>query len=161
MELPIVKRLKKDLDELYHELNVRIPKDLQEAAAHGDLSENAEYEAARSRQDFVRARIAQLEERMRQLSLYNLSSIPRDMIAYGSRVKLEDSDDGAMLEYQIVFPEEVDPAAGYISLHSPIGQALLRKTVGDEVEVVTPQGKRTYQIVALATLHELTERVES
>ncbi|MGE0681723.1 MAG: GreA/GreB family elongation factor [Candidatus Binatia bacterium] len=161
MELPIVKRLKKDLEELYHELNVRIPKDLQEAAAHGDLSENAEYEAARARQDFVRARIAQFEERMRQLSLYNLSSIPRDVIAYGSRVKLEDIDDGVMTEYRIVFPEEVDPAAGHISLHSPIGQALLRKAVGDEVEVVTPEGKRTYHVVELLTLHELTGEVES
>jgi transcription elongation factor GreA len=161
MELPIIKRLKKDLEELYHELNVRIPKDLQEAAAHGDLSENAEYEAARARQDFVRARIAQLEERIRQLSLYNLSSIPKDLVAYGSRVKLENIDDGAMLEYQIVFPEEVNPATGHISLHSPIGQALLRKAVGDEVEVVTPQGKQTYQIVELLTLHELAEGVES
>lgn len=161
MELPIVKRLKKDLEELYHELNVRIPKDLQEAAAHGDLSENAEYEAARARQDFVRARIAQLEERMRQLSLYNLSSIPKDVIAYGSRVKLEDIDDGEMIEYQIVFPEEVDPTAGHISLHSPIGQALLRRAVGDEVEVVTPQGKRTYQVIELLTLHELAEELES
>lgn len=157
MELPIVKRLKKDLEELYHELTVRIPKDLHEAAAHGDLSENAEYEAARARQDFVRARIGQLEERMRQLSLYNLSSIPRDMVAYGSRVKIEDTDDGEICEYRIVFPEEVDPATGHISLHSPIGQALLRKAVGDEVEVVTPQGKRRYQLIALLTLHDLTE----
>lgn len=155
MELPIVKRLKRDLEELYHELNVRIPKDLQEAAAHGDLSENAEYEAARSRQDFVRARIAQLEERVRQLALYNLSSIPQSMIAYGSRVKLEDVEVGEVVEYQIVFPEEVDPAAGYISLHSPLGQALLHKEVGDEVEVVTPQGKRYYQIISLLTLHDL------
>jgi transcription elongation factor GreA len=161
MELPIVKRLKKDLDELYYELNVRIPKDLQEAAAHGDLSENAEYDAARSRQDFVRARIAQLEERMRQLSLYNLSSIPKDVVAYGSRVTLENVDDGATIEYHIVFPEEVDPAAGHISLHSPIGQALLRKAVGDEVEVVTPQGKKTYEIIGLLTLHELTAGGES
>lgn len=161
MELPIVKRLKKDLDELYHELNVRIPRDLHEAAAHGDLSENAEYEAARARQDFVRARIAQLEERMRQLSLYNLSSIPRDVVAYGSRVKLEDVDDGEVREYQIVFPEEVEPSTGQISLHSPIGQALLRKTVGDEVEVVTPQGKRTYQLIALLTLHDLTQGIVS
>ena len=156
MELPIVKRLKKDLDELYHELNVRIPKDLHEAAAHGDLSENAEYDAARARQDFVRARIAQLEERMRQLSLYNLSSIPKDVVAYGSRVKLEKIDDGVTTEYQIVFPEEVNPATGHISLHSPIGQALLRKAVGDEVEVVTPQGKQTYQIIDLLTLHDLS-----
>lgn len=161
MELPIVKRLKGDLEVLYHELNVRIPKDLQEAAAHGDLSENAEYEAARSRQDFVRARIAQLEERMRQLSLYNLSSIPHAMVAYGSRVKLEDIEDGQITEYQIVFPEEVDPAVGHISLHSPIGQALLRKAAGDEVEVITPQGKRCYQIIDLLTLHDLTEESSS
>jgi len=157
MDLPIVKRLKHDLEALYHELNVRIPKDLQEAAAHGDLSENAEYDAARSRQDFVRARIAQLEERLRQLSLYNLSSIPHAMVAYGSRVKLEDIEGGQVIEYQIVFPEEVDPAAGHISLHSPIGQALLRKAVGDEVEVITPQGKRCYQIIDLMTLHDLAQ----
>jgi transcription elongation factor GreA len=161
MEIQIVNRLKKDLEELYHELNVRIPKDLQEAAAHGDLSENAEYEAARARQDFVRARIAQLEERMRQLSLYNLSSIPKDVVAYGSRVKLEDTDDGTIMEYQIVFPEEVDAATGHISLHSPIGQALLRKAVGDEVEVITPQGKRTYQLMELLTLHDFTEELRS
>src|SRR5215510_11634152 len=161
MELPIVKRLKRDLEGLYHELNVRIPKDLQEAAAHGDLSENAEYEAARARQDFVRARIAQLEERMRQLSLYNLSSIPRELVAYGSRVKLEDINEGGIIEYRIVFPEEVDPATGHISLHSPIGQALLRRAVGDEVEVVTPQGKRAYQIIELLTLHDLTEESDS
>ena len=155
MELPIVKRLKRDLEDLYHELNVRIPKDLQEAAAHGDLIENAEYEAARARQDFVRARIAQFEERVRQLSLYDLSSIPQAVVAYGSRVKLEDVEAGEVTEYRIVFPEEVDPAAGCISLHSPIGQALLHKEVGDEVEVVTPQGKRYYQIVSLLTLHDL------
>ena len=157
MELPIVKRLKQELGTLSHELNVRIPKDLQEAAAHGDLSENAEYEAARARQDFVRVRIAQLEERLRQLSLYNLSSIPHEVVAYGSRVKLEDIEAGEIIEYQIVFPEEVDPAVGHISLHSPIGQALLRKAVGDEVEVVTPQGKRCYQIIDLVTLHDLAE----
>jgi transcription elongation factor GreA len=155
MELPIVKRLKRDLEGLYHELKVRIPKDLQEAAAHGDLSENAEYEAARARQDFVRARIAQLEERVRQLSLYNLSSIPQAVVAYGSRVKLAEVEAGEVTEYQIVFPEEVDPAVGCISLHSPLGQALLHKEAGDEVEVVTPQGKRYYQIISLLTLHDL------
>ncbi len=112
MALPIAKRLKQDLEELYHELNVKIPKDLHEAAAHGDLRENAEYEAARSRQDFVRARIAQLQERMSQVSMYDLSNIPKGVIAYGSRVKLADIDTGEILEYEIVFPEEVDPASG-------------------------------------------------
>lgn len=155
MDLPVVKKLKKELEDLYHELNVRIPKELQEAAAHGDLSENAEYEAARARQDYVQARVAQLTERIQQLSLYNLSSIPKDSVAYGSRVKLEEVDSGQVSEYQIVFPEEVDPAAGQISLHSPLGQALLHKELDDEVEVVTPQGKQSYTIIDLATLHDI------
>jgi transcription elongation factor GreA len=77
------------------------------------------------------------------------------VVAYGSRVKLEDIQEGEVREYQIVFPEEVDPAAGYISLHSPLGQALLHKEAGDEIEVVTPQGKRLYQIISLLTLHDL------
>ena len=155
MELPIVKRLKQELEKLSYELNVRIPKDLQEAAAHGDLSENAEYDAARARQDYVRARLAQLQERLRQLSLYDLSSIPKTAVAYGSRVKLEEVDSGEVSEYQIVFPEEVDPAVGQISLNSPIGQALLHKELDDEVEVVTPQGKQFYTIVDLVTLYDV------
>jgi len=157
MELPIQKRLKEDLEGLRYELTVQIPKALQEAAAQGDLSENAEYESARARQDFLRARVRQLEERLREIAMYDFSSIPRDMVAYGSRVKLEDVNNGQVNEYQIVFPEEVDPNAGHVSLNSPIGQALLRKEVGDEVEVITPQGKRTYQIMELLTLHDLTK----
>lgn len=160
MELPIVTRLKKELEELYYELKVKLPKDLQEAAAHGDLSENAEYDAARARQDFVRARIAGLEERMSQLAMYDISNIPKDVVAYGSLVTLEDIDSGEVIKYEIVFPEEVDPASGKISLDSPIGQALLRKSVDDEAEVVTPQGKRVYEITGLLTLHELTPKAE-
>lgn len=158
MELPIRKRLREELESLRHELTVQVPKALQEAAAQGDLSENAEYESARARQDFLRARVRQLEERVRQIAMYDFSNIPRDMVAYGSRVKLEDMNSGQEMEYQIVFPEEVDPSAGHVSLNSPIGQALLRKEVGDEVEVITPQGKRTYQILKLQTLHDLTEK---
>ena len=153
MELPVVTRLKKDLQELLHELNVKLPRELQEAAAHGDLSENAEYEAAKSRQEFVRARIGQMQGRIRELSMYTLASIPRDVVAYGSRVTVEDVEEGATIEYRIVFPEEVDAASGAISLSSPIGKALLNRSVGDDVEVQTPGGKRSYQIVGLITLH--------
>ena len=154
MELPVVIRLKKELQDLLHELNVKLPKELQEAAAHGDLSENAEYEAAKSRQEFVRARIAQMQARIRELSMYTLASIPHDVVAYGSRVTVEDNEEGSTIEYRIVFPEEVDAAAGAISLSSPIGRALLNRGVGDEVEVQTPGGKRSYSIVGLVTLHE-------
>jgi len=154
MELPVVQRLKKELADLQYELTHKIPKDLQEAASHGDLSENAEYEAAKSRQEFVRARIAQVQGRIRELSLYNIQSIPSGVVAYGSRVTVEDLDEGESIVYEIVFPEEVNAAAGQISLSSPVGRALLNKAVGDEVEVQTPRGKRSYQITQLITLHE-------
>jgi transcription elongation factor GreA len=154
MELPVIQRLKKELSELQYELSHKLPKELEEARAHGDLSENAEYEAAKNRQEFVRARIAQIQSRIRELSLYNIHSIPQDVVAYGSRVTVEDLDEGESLVYEIVFPEEVNAAAGQISLGSPLGRALLNKAVGDEVEVHTPRGKRSYQITELVTLHQ-------
>jgi len=154
MELPVLTRLKRELADLKHELTFKLPKELEAARAHGDLSENAEYEAAKNRQDFVRSRIAQLEGRVRELSMYNISSIPNDVVAYGSRVTVED-DKGEAIVYEIVFPEEVDAANGRISLSSPIGRALLNKTVGDEVVVQTPSGKRTYEIIELVTLPQL------
>jgi len=156
MELPVLAKLKKELADLKYELTFQLPKELAAAAAHGDLSENAEYEAAKHRQDFVRSRIAQLEGRIRELSMYTVASIPQGVVGYGSRVKLVDADgdDDAAVDYQIVFPEEVDAARGQISLSSPIGRALMSKTVGDEVEVQTPSGRRTYQIVELVTFHE-------
>ncbi len=154
MELPVLTRLKKELADLKHELTHKLPKELETARAHGDLSENAEYEAAKNRQDFVRSRIAQLEGRVRELSMYNIASIPAAVVAYGSRVVVEDVDAGEPTTYEIVFPEEVDAANGKISLSSPLGRALMNKAVGDEVEVQTPRGKRTYQIVELETFHE-------
>jgi transcription elongation factor GreA len=87
------------------------------------------------------------------LSLYNIQSIPHGVIAYGSKVTLED-DDGQTQVYEIVFPEEVEAAAGRISLSSPIGKALINKAAGDEIEVQTPNGKRAYQIIGLVTLHD-------
>jgi transcription elongation factor GreA len=154
MELPVIQKLKKELNDLQNELKYKIPKDLQEAASHGDLSENAEYEAAKHRQDFVRARIGQLQGRIRELAVFNVDSIPHGVVAYGSKVTVEDLDEGDSQVYEIVMPEEVDPTAGRISLSSPVGRALLNKEVGDEVEVQTPRGKRSYQITELVTMHE-------
>jgi len=158
MDLPILVRLKKEVADLRHELTFKIPKELQTAAAHGDLSENAEYEAAKERQDFVRSRIAQLEARVRELSMYTIASIPPGVVAYGSRVTVED-DAGESTTYDIVFPEEADAGKRQISLSSPLGRALLNKGVGDEVEVQAPTGKRSYQIIELVTFHE--RRAES
>lgn len=154
MELPVVQKLKKELQDLQYELKHKLPKELEEARAHGDLSENAEWEAAKARQDIVQSRIAHISGRIRELSLYTLSSIPEGVVAYGSRVTLEDLDEGEETTYRIVFPEEADVANGKISISSPLGRALVNRKIDDEVEVVTPKGKRHYAIVDLVTIHE-------
>ncbi len=156
MELPIIQRLKKELADLQHELSHRLPRELEEARAHGDLSENAEYEAAKARQEIVQARISQIGGRIRELSMYTVASIPQGVVAYGSRVTVEDLEEGEEIIYSLVFPEEAEVSQGRISLGSPLGRALLNRTIGDEIEVQTPKGKRRYQIVDLITIHEIT-----
>jgi len=154
MELPAVRRLRKEIEQLRYELQRKLPKELEAARAHGDLSENAEYEAAKERQGLVSARIAQLEEQLRELSVYSFDAIPRDAVAYGSRVTVESLDDGEVQVFELVHPAEVDVPAGKISTGSPIGRALLTKEVGDEVAVQTPKGRRRYEIIELRTLHD-------
>lgn len=156
-ELPIVLKLKEELAELQVEMTQELPKRLEEARAHGDLRENAEYDAAKNRQGLVRARMAQIRERLAELSMYDRARIPRDRASYGSRVTVEDAVSGDEIEYHIVFPEEVERGTPTISIGSPIGQALLNKAVGDEVAVQTPSGKKNIEIVELATLHDLEE----
>ena len=157
MELPIMQQLKKELEDLRYELNAKLPQELEKARAHGDLSENAEYDAAKNRQGFVSARIGQMEQRIRELSMYSVESIPHDVIAYGSQVTLENLDSGETETYEIVFPEEVNAAARRVSLASPMGRALLNKGVGDEIEVRTPRGTHTFEIIDLQTLHDRNE----
>ena len=156
MDLPVIQRLRKELAELHHELSHKLPRELEEARAHGDLSENAEYEAAKARQEIVQARIRQIGGRIRELSLYTAASIPQGVVAYGSRVTVEDLEEGEAIIYSLVFPEEAEVSQGRISLGSPLGRALLNRTIGDEIEVQTPKGKRRYQIVDLTTIHEIT-----
>lgn len=155
--LPVITRLKAELTALDRELTVDLPRQIEEARAHGDLSENAEYDAAKERQGILQARVSRLQARIRELSLYNTASISRDQIGYGSRVVLEDLDTGDEVVYSLVFPEETDPDRGMVSLQSPIGQALLKRGTGDEVTVHTPSGKRSYVVVSLETFHDLSE----
>ena len=157
MELPIIERLKQEVEALRYELAVEVPKALEEARAHGDLSENAEWDAALARQQLVSARIAQKQAQIRSLSVYTLADIPKGVVAFGSKVTVENVDTGSVEKYLIVLPEEVDAANGHISLSSPLGRGLMNKTVGDEVEVQTPSGKRSYEIVELITIHENRE----
>src|SRR5712671_4792951 len=154
-ELPVVKRLRKEVETLKRELNVELPKELERARAHGDLSENAEWAMAKQRQEFLRARLNNLEARVAELSMINIESIPRDTVGLGSKVELEDLDEGGRAEYEIVVPEEVDGAQNRISLSSPLGRALIGKAAEDDIEVVTPKGKRAYMVKKLTTIHAL------
>jgi transcription elongation factor GreA len=154
-ELPVIKRLKKELDTLKHELTVELPRELERARAHGDLSENAEWAMAKQRQEFLRARVNNMEARIAELMTIDLESIPHDTVGLGSRVKLEDLDEGIVVEYEIVVPEEVDGAQFRISLSSPLGKSLIGKTEDDDIEVITPKGKRSYLVKKLVTIHVL------
>ena len=154
-ELPVIRRLRKEMETLKRELTVELPKELERARAHGDLSENAEWAMAKQRQEFLRARLSNLEVRVAELSMINLESIPRDTVGLGSKVELEDLDEGVRVEYEIVVPEEVDGLQNRISLSSPLGRALIGKSPDDDIEVQTPRGKRAYQVRKLVTIHEI------
>jgi transcription elongation factor GreA len=150
----IKKKLQDELDALEHELSVELPKEIAVARAHGDLSENAEYKFAKERQGYVNAKIGHLKKRMGDLGMLNLSNIPKDRSGYGSRIVVLDVQRNLEVEYKLVSSEEADVEKGLISTTSPIGRALLNRKVGDEVQVATPAGKKEFEIVKLATIHE-------
>jgi transcription elongation factor GreA len=150
----IRKKLQDEINALEHELVHELPKEIKKAAALGDLSENAEYHMAKQRQEFVKARVRQLGQRLAQLSMVNMNNIPKDKVGLGSTVKVFDNDKNEEMEYNLVTSEESDVAAGKISTTSPIGRALLNKKVGDTATVVTPTGKRELEILKLTTIHD-------
>jgi len=154
-ELPVIKRLRKEAEQINRELTIDLPKELERARAHGDLSENAEWAMAKQRQEFLRARLGNMEARIAELAIVNLDSIPRDTVGLGSKVELEDLDEGGKVEYEIVVPEEVDGSQHRISLSSPLGRGLIGKAQDDDIEVHTPKGKRSYTVIRLITIHEL------
>jgi transcription elongation factor GreA len=150
----IVHKLQEEIQALERELNHELPKELKRARALGDLSENAEFIMAKQRQDYVGARLAQLKKRLADLSLVNMSNIPKDRVAFGSTVQLYDVDKGMEFQYKLVTSEEADFAKGLISTTSPIGRALMGKKVGDTVKVVAPNGIRELEIRGMQTIHE-------
>jgi len=150
----IKKKIQQEIDQLSHELNVELPKEIAVARAHGDLSENAEYKFAKERQGFVNAKIGQLKKRMGDLGMLNLSNIPKDRSGYGSRLTVLDVQRDVKIEYKLVSTEEADAEKGLISTNSPIGRALLNRKVGDEIEVATPAGRKQFEVVHLVTIHD-------
>jgi transcription elongation factor GreA len=155
MPAPIHKKLEEEIRALERELNYELPKELKRARALGDLSENAEYIMAKQRQEYVTARLAQLKKRLADLSLVNTNNIPKDRIAFGSRVVLYDLDRDTELEYRLVTSEEADVNKGLISTTSPIGRSLMGKRLGDAVVVATPNGKREFEVRSVQTIHEM------
>jgi len=149
------KKLKDELDSLEEELHFKLPKEIQKAREFGDLRENAEYKAAMERQSIVQARIAQVRQRLGEVESIDISKLPIDSVAYGSKVILYDIDSDEKITYRLVTSEESDPENGLISTVSPIGQALMGKEEGDTIKVKTPKGFRNFEISRLTTIHEL------
>ncbi len=152
--LKIRHRIEEEIRTVEHELNTELPKELMKARAHGDLSENAEYKYAKERQGYLSARLGQLQKRLADVAMLNLSNLPKDRVGYGSTVRVLDAKTSAESEYKLVTTEEADAAKGLISTTSPIGKALLGKKLGDEVAVQTPGGKKEFEIVQLKTIHD-------
>ena len=154
MSSDIKKKLEEEIQALEKELREELPKALKTAAALGDLSENADYSAARERQDFVRVRLGQLKQRLADLSMINFDKIPRDRISLGSKVVVLDVDKNQEVTYKLVTSEDADAPKGLISTTSPIGRSLLNKRDGDTVEVKIPSGTRTFEVISFTTMHD-------
>jgi transcription elongation factor GreA len=149
------KKLQEEITALDYELRNELPKEILKARAHGDLSENAEYHAAKERQSWVSARLGQLQARLREFSMVDLSKIPRDRVGLGSQVVVLDLKKDEEFTYNLVISEEADVANGKISTSSPIGRGLLGKQVGDTVNIQVPDGTKQLEILSLTTIYDL------
>jgi transcription elongation factor GreA len=153
MKERILKRFSDEIGALERELKFDLPQEIKRARELGDLRENAEYKAAKERQEIVNARIAMLRKRVREIQLMNLDRIPHDRAGFGSTVQLRGAN-GETIVYQLVMPEDADAEKGLVSTSSPIGRAILNKEEGDEIKVVTPAGIREFELVKLTTIHD-------
>ncbi|MEM9288584.1 MAG: transcription elongation factor GreA [Pseudomonadota bacterium] len=140
--------LEAELKRLKGEERPAVVQAIEEARAHGDLSENAEYHAAKERQGMIEARVTELEDKMSRAEVIDPSKLSGEKAIFGATVTLIDEDD-KKVTYQIVGADEADVSSGRISYTSPIGRALIGKTVGDEVEVITPGGEKYYDVDAV------------
>jgi len=147
MKARILKRFEDEVAELDRELRKELPKEIQRARELGDLSENAEYQAAKERQSYIQARLGMLRKRMAEISLMNFDRLPADRAAFGSTVRLREDGAADDTVYQLVMPEDADATKGLISTASPIGRAIVGKQVGDEIVVPTPTGMLTLQTI--------------
>lgn len=150
----ILQKLEEQIRALEYELHNELPREIKIAREHGDLSENAEYKAAKERQEIVRARLSLLKKRLAEFSMIDFSKIPRDSAGLGSTVVLYDLKTENEISYRLVTSEEADAANGAISTTSPIGRGLLGRKVGDVVQIRTPAGGKEFEILRLTTIHD-------
>lgn len=147
MTLSGYQRLEEELKNLKSNERPAIIKAIAEAREHGDLSENAEYHAARERQSFIEGRILELEDKVGRAEVIDVAKLDGKDVKFGATVTLVDEDTDEEARYQIVGEDEADIKAGLLSITSPLARALIGKTVGDSVEVTTPKGSKSYEII--------------
>ncbi len=150
MTLPGFERLEEELKHLKSSERPAIVKAIAEAREHGDLSENAEYHAARERQSFVEGRIQELEDKISRADVIDVSKLAGKVVKFGATVVLVDEDSEEQVKYQIVGQDESDIKEGRLSVTAPLARALIGKTVKDKVEVSTPGGSKSYEIIKVA-----------
>jgi transcription elongation factor GreA len=150
MTLRGAETLRAELKRLKSEVRPAIIKAIAEARGHGDLSENAEYHAAREQQGFIEGRIKEIEHKLASAEVIDPARLPKNgKVVFGALVELEDQADGARVIYQVVGEDEADIRAGRVSVTSPIARALVGKSEGEVVDVAAPGGTRSYEIVAV------------
>ena len=148
-------KLGEEVEKLQFELNVTLPSEIRRAVEMGDLKENSEYKAALERQQFVRARLSQLRERLSKLSSIDVTQIATDAVGLGSKVVTKDEKTGLSETYDMVFGDALEFEEGQVTMSSPIGRALLGKKVGEEVILKLPSMVRRLRITDLKTIHQL------
>src|SRR5258708_25423363 len=148
----LMKKLQEEIAALEHEFRSELPKEILRARELGDLSENAEYHAAKERQGFGSARLGQLRKRLAEISMIDLSKVPRDRVGFGSIVVIYDMAKSEEFTYKLVASEESDAKKGFISTSSPIGRGLLNKKVGDEVKIIAPGITLEFEVMRLTTI---------
>jgi len=143
------KKLESELDQLIKVERGKNIKDIEEARAHGDLSENAEYHAAKERQSFIAGRITELQAKIAMAEVIDPSRIVSDRVVFGATVSIIDIDTDEKKQYTLVGPDEGDVKNGRVSIESPLARALIGKSVGDEVTVTTPTRSIDYEILGI------------
>ena len=150
----VLAKLEIELKVLRQALLIDIPKEIGAAASQGDLSENAEYEQALAKRDMYQNKVVTMEKRIAEVASLDLNRLPKDKVAYGTRVTLLDLDTEREVTYKLVLPEELADAADHLSISSPIGLALVGLEEGAEVKIKIPAGTKRFEVLSLTTIHQ-------